>query len=163
MNNHKIIKHITCLICISVFILGAIASEIGPDASSNTTVAIKDCEVKPEVEGYVTINVSFTNTQGEPIPDVGGYIFIAHQQVNDNTECKFESFFQSLDLYTGPDGKFSYTSPFEYNHDNSQDLYRVEVLIPKSTFYTGCKEVQVQKYAVGTFNFHCVAKRLNEL
>lgn len=158
----KRIKSLFSLITV-IFFIGIGLASIGPDESTNTTVAIKDCEWKPEVEGVLEINVSFMNTLGEPIPEAGGEIFITHQQVNPGDECTFQGFTNALDLYTGPDGKFSYVSPFEFKHDNSEDLYRVEINIPKTALYTGCKQVQVLKYGAATFNFNCIGKRLNEL
>ena len=158
----KRIKNLFSLVTVILFIGIGLAS-FGPDGSTNTSVAIKDCEWKPEVENVLRINVSFTNTLGEPIPEAGGEIFIMHQQVNPGDECTFQGFTDAIDLYTGPDGKFSYTSPFEHKHDNSEDLYRVEINIPNTALYTGCKQVQVLKYSAATFNFNCIGKRLSDL
>ena len=155
------LKPILSLITVCLFLIIAVAS-LGPDASTNTTVAISNCEAKPQFAGILTVDISYTNTEGQPISEAAGSIFINHQEVNSNDDCTATTFNYVESLYTGPNGKYFY-SGFEYFHDNSEDLHRIEVIIPKNALYTGCRQVQVQKYNSATFNFVCVGKRLNEL
>ena len=157
----KFMKPIISLLSIAVFL--AIALATGPDASTNTTVAISNCMDKPQVSGIVKVNVSFNKSDGTPIPLANGRIYITDQNVLSTSACDFAASSDQVDFITGPDGKYSYAGD-EYSHDNSEDLLRVEVVLFKSGSFEECKPaVQVGKYNNYTFNFNCTGKSLADL
>lgn len=150
----KYIRPAISLATIGVFLLFAMAS-FGPDESTNTTVAIKDCEVKPPVSVTLKIEVSLQSNDNFPVEGAEGILFISHQKVNVNDECTFSvDGQQQISFVTNSQGKFNYTGS-TWVHDNSEDLIRVELyLYPHPTAgYFGDKRVQVTKYASGDFTF----------
>jgi len=157
------VKPVISLLTIGLFLLFALAS-FGPDASTNTTVAIKDCKPKPQVSGFLRVNISYKDKSGgDPIQGVGGRIFIANQTVIDEEDCEFETISSTHHFLTGSDGTYSYVGD-EYFHDNAQDLHRIEIVFEKNAFFEEYRPpVQVEKYNSATFHFNCVGKRLNAL
>lgn len=156
------LKPVFSLITIGLFLLLALASG-GPDASTNTTVAITDCEPRFQAAGTLKATISVMNTEGEPIAGANVIIFIVHQEVKPpGDDCTFNRISSTDSALTGTDGTYTYNGS-EYFHDNSHDLHRVEVVILQTPLRTGYKEVQVQYYNSADFNFKCVVKRLNEL
>ena len=155
------LKPVISFLSIAFFLVIALAT--GPDASTNTTVAISNCMAKPQVSGIVKVNVSYNKIDGTPIPLANGRIYITDQKVFSIEECLFSTSHDQVDFVTGSDGKYSYAGD-EYSHDNSEDLLRVEVIFFKSGSFDECKPaVQVGKYNNYNFNFNCTGKSLADL
>lgn len=155
-------KFILSFVIIGLFLLAAMAS-FGPDDSTNTTVAISNCQSKPHVDGSILVKIHYTDKMGTPIPNITGSIFLTEQKVKPDTTCTFTSLTYSTDVATDASGDFI-SSVYNYSFDNSEDLWRVEVNMPQTAFYTACKEVKVFKYGGDNIiTFNCVVKRLNEL
>ncbi len=151
----KYIRPAICLATIGVFLIMAMAS-FGPDASSNTTVAIKRCEEKPPVS--LTLSISVTLKEEGSFPAIGekGKLFISHQKVTNSEECIYAVESQEvIDFTTDASGSFHYTGS-TWTHDNSEDLIRVELNVEGGILYghDGVKEVKVEKYGSGTFYFY---------
>jgi len=52
----------------------------------------------------------------------------------------------------------------DYTHTNSQDLYRVEIIIKRTATHQGCKpSAKAAVYQVRTVGFNCVGLKHNEL
>lgn len=149
-------QHLASICLVSVFVFLAFAS-FGPDASTNTSVAIKDCEEQPPISGTFNIFVSLKLPAPDGIPkgvQAAGKIFIVRQKVNDNEACTYTSTSQTIDFTTSHNGEYSYTG-MSYMHDNSQDLVRVEILVNGSVFefHGPHKEVRVHHYSIPDINF----------
>ena len=157
----NIVKPILSTITIGVFLVFAFAS-IGPDKSTNTSVAISNRMEKPEVAVQLTIDISFKNKAGEPIKEAFGSIFIVHQTVKKDTTCTYDSYPEDLEFYTDMNGYYGH-SGITLHHSNSEDLYRVEVVIPKTAIYNEVRKVQVLKYSNAAFTFNLTGIRLSEL
>ncbi len=157
----KYIRPALCIATIGGFLLFAIAS-FGPDGSTNTTVAIKDCEVKPPVSVTLKIEVGLLSNDNFPVQGAEGVLFISHQKVNANDECTYSvGGQQQISFLTNSQGKFNYTGS-TWVHDNSEDLIRVELYLyphPTAGFF-GDKRVQVSKYESGDFQFNQKVYRL---
>jgi hypothetical protein len=150
----KYIRPALSIATIGLFLLFAMAS-FGPDGSTNTTVAIKDCEVKPPVSVTLKIEVGLLSFDNFPIEGAEGVLFISHQKVNANDECTFAvDGQQQISFVTNSQGKFNYTGS-TWVHDNSEDLIRVEIyLYPHpSEGFVGYKDVEVKKYSSGDVKF----------
>ena len=154
------IRPLLSLVAIGLFLLLALASlDFGPDKSTNTTVAIKDCEEKPAVNVTLRIDVSYQWTGGlddlKFIPGAFGNISIVHQKVNADKTCTFyvESS-QVIDFVCNDDGVFTYEGP-TWTHDNSEDLIRVELFGKENLidFYPDHRKVKVLKYDNANFDF----------
>ncbi len=157
----KILFSIGALVLFGLF---AMAS-FGPDTSTNTYVAIKDCKSEPAFSGNVTISISYKDKMGVPIPNATGRVYIWKQETTDDGTCMPSGFTSPLDeeIFTDAAGNF-FINGYPYTFDNSEDLHRVELVIDKTALRTGCREVQVRKYgSSATFTFNCVGLRLNEL
>ncbi len=155
-------KSILSFIIIGLFLLAAMSS-FGPDKSTNTTVAISNCQSKPQILGTLAVKLNYTDKTGTPIPNITGSIFLTEQKVNPDTTCTFTSHTYSIDVVTDALGSFI-SSGYNFNFDNAEDLWRAEVNMPQTAFYTACKEVKVVKYGgENLITFNCVVKRLNEL
>lgn len=134
----------------------ALAS-FGPDASTNTTVAIKDCEEKPATQVKLEISVRFIwGESGLPVKQAFGSLFISHQKVINNEECTYTvDFVTIVDYITDDEGNFNYVGP-TWTHDNSQDLIRVEIYRSGHAIdgYYSYKESFVGVYNQGLFSFY---------
>ena len=119
------LKPLMSVISICIFLLLAAAS-VGPDGSTNTTVAIKDCESKPEYDGTFSIRIFMVDKLGNGIPDAKGTIYITHQKVKPDNTCTYTATFQTLNFTTNIIGGYVYVGEV-FIHDNINDLYRVEV------------------------------------
>jgi len=150
------VKPVLSFIVIGIFLLIAIAS-FGPDTSTNTTVAIKDCEVKPAVQVQLKITIELDWEDGHnPVTGAFGKLFIVHQKVNpDNTCTFFVESQQTIDFITGQDGTFTFVGN-TWTHDNSEDLIRVEVYRSGSVIdlYGPNREMAVRYYSSGNFVFY---------
>jgi hypothetical protein len=143
------------------FVLFATATALGPETSTNTTVAIKDCMEKPVVMNNFTVFVHYKEKSGAPIPGATGSVFITQQKVNPDT-CTFMAFAYVDDLYTDGNGQFV-TQGIPFVHNNSEDLWRVEVLIDMSENFNGGRKVEVVKYPGNSVIISMVGLRLNDL
>lgn len=95
-------------------------------SSNNVSVAIENCEAKPPVTGTLQINMVALDSLGNPVPGIDGRLFIVHQKVTSDT-CTFDVVFNvTHNFETDANGFASYTGP-DWLHDNSQDLWRVEI------------------------------------
>jgi len=148
------------LFIIGLFLLFAMASG-GPDGSSNASVAISNCKEMPPVDVQLIVDISLKNKSGEPLNLVYGNLFVVNQAVKQDT-CAFEAFPEELEFYTDMSGKYSHHG-ITITHKNSEDLYRVEVFIPKTALYDEIRTVQVKKYDNAKFIFNLTAVRLSEL
>lgn len=150
----KYIRPTISMATIGVFVIMAMAS-FGPDGSTNTTVAIKNCEEKPPVNVTLKIHVELVSPPNVPVEGAEGVLFISHQKVNADDECTFSvDGQQQISFVTNSQGKFNYTGS-TWVHDNSEDLIRVELYLyphPTAGFF-GYKGVKVTKYASGDFQF----------
>ncbi|MEP6646988.1 MAG: hypothetical protein ABJC12_07855 [Saprospiraceae bacterium] len=155
-------QHALSGLCIGFFIFIAFAS-VGPDGSTNTSVAISNCMHMPDFNGVITVNVTFKQKTGEPIFGANGRLYLVDQETNPNFPCEiFTGSTSQQDFITNASGQYTFTG-FQIHHNNSEDLVRVEVVIDKSSSYTGCRIVQVNKYNNVLFNFNCVGLKLEEL
>src|SRR5690242_7308956 len=151
MIHKNILKPIYSLIALALFLVFALAS-FGPDESSNATVAISNCNDQPGVTGELHVNVYFHFKQGQGA-QIPGSIFITHQKVKPDS-CVFEVLYnETIAFETDMSGHYSYVGQVWF-HDNSEDLFRVEVKIKTNQsipFYY--REVKVLKYANSDFSF----------
>ena len=141
------LRHFLCFLVIAVFLLITMATDISHFliSSSNTTVAIRDCEAKPPAFGTLEINLLAIDSLSNPIPGVHGQLFITHQKVNSDT-CTYTVVFNvTHDFTTDANGLASYTGP-DWMHDNSKDLWRVEVRWSLIADVQPDREVQVKFY-----------------
>jgi len=130
--------------------------------SSNVTVAIENCEAKPPVIGTLEINMLALDSLGNGIPGVTGRLFIVHQKVNSDT-CKFDVVFNVTHTFeTDANGLASYTGP-DWLHDNSQDLWRVEIDWNFSYNISPKRLVQVKYYSQSEFFFTGIQNKLKPL
>lgn len=149
-------KQALTLISIGVFLMIALAS-LGPDGSTNTKVSIKDCMEKPAVQGKLRVDVTVLDTLGQPLGTGRMHIYIVHQKVKPDTSCTFDVIFGATHTVNVPsNGHYVYEGN-DYIHDNSEDLFRVEVSFtadgaPGHAF-TLIREVQVKKYSNSDFQF----------
>ena len=153
-------KPILSLLVTILFMVCALAS-FGPDASTNTTTEISNCEEEDPTEVKLNVLITLHNKETSNPVDGDGRLFIVHQKVNPDDECKF-SVIESLiiNFTTGFDGEFNYNGGTTWIHDNTEDLYRIEVEIFDDPFFTGYRKVQVGKYSVDDFTFYMQAKFL---
>ncbi|MEO5906744.1 MAG: hypothetical protein ABIQ11_08460, partial [Saprospiraceae bacterium] len=92
------------------------------------------------------------DTAGKPLPDVGGKLFITHQKVRADA-CSFDLVFSATHSFTtGLDGTAAYTGPV-WLHDNSQDLWRVQVESAYFPIVVPQSQVQVKYYSQSNFQF----------
>lgn len=156
------VRSVFSFLIIGLFLMAALAS-FGPDESTNTTVAISNCQPKPHISGTMSVQIHYTDNMGTPIPNITGTIFLTEQKVKPDTTCTFSTFTFPIDVVTDASGSY-FSTGYNYGFDNSEDLWRAEVNMPQTAFYTACKEVKVVKYGgEDLITFNCVVKRLNEL
>ncbi|HUR31486.1 MAG TPA: hypothetical protein VMZ69_08625 [Saprospiraceae bacterium] len=155
------LRPIFSLVTMIIFLMLALGS-FGPDQSTNTTVAIKDCEVKPPVSGTLRVNVHLQEKSGASIANATGTLFLTQQEVKPDETCTFTSFTFVEPIATDNNGNWIYGN-HPFTHDNSQDLWRAEVVITKTAIFTECRVVKVIYYPGSQINVKCVVKRLNEL
>lgn len=164
MNSRK--KIILSFGVIAVFTFIAIAS-IGPDGSTNTSVAIKDCEVKPPVNVKLNINIDVHwervgGGTGNPVEGAFGKLFIVHQKVNSNDDCTYVAdYTETIDFVCDQSGDYSFSGN-TWLHDNAKDLIRVECLLIASALdgYGPQREVQVFTYDKGSFGFSFIVDNI---
>jgi len=156
------VKPVLSLFTMGLFLLFGLAS-FGPDGSTNTTVAIKNCEDKTPLSGTVTVVVQYVNLNGQPIANATGVVFVVVQNVKSDGTCTFEARSEFHNLFTDANGRFSVSS-LNYTFTNSQDLIRVEVSIDKNAEYIGNRQVRSHLYGVGGhFDFQLTGLRKDEL
>ena len=143
------------------FMFFAMATAFGPDQSTNTTVAIKDCMDKPPLSGNFVVFIHYKDKSGVPIPNATGTVFLTQQEVKPDS-CKFRAFTYIQDLFTDGNGQFV-TQGIFFEQKNSEDLWRVEVSIDKSAFFNGVKKVDVVKYPETSKVISLVGLRLDDL
>ena len=157
------IKHILSVLTLGLFIFFIIAQ--APDGSTSTEVDISNCEPKPAISITLTVNASFVDENGKPVESASISIFIVHQLVNNNESCTYSVFENILiTRTTDASGHVAYTES-GYVHQNSQDLFRIEVYhSPLFGYgYSKFNQVKVGKYANATFNFTGVLLKNNNL
>jgi hypothetical protein len=148
-------KPILSMIAIGVFLIMAAAS-FGPDSSTNTTVAIKDCMDKAPFQGKLKVTIKVEDTSVY----VTGRLFISHQKVRQDT-CEFDVVWSANELIAIPNGSGMYVyEGIDFIHDNSEDLFRVQVHLSASDG-TFLDQTMVQKYQ--TADFHFLVKRKPKL
>lgn len=148
-------------VAIGIFIFLAFAS-FGPDGSTNTMVAISNCESKPPITVQVRVSVYIKDSDGLGVPGATGRIYAVHQKINSDTSCTFTHVTESGNFITGNDGLFQFEGQ-TFMHDNSQDLFRVEIVTDDGQnpyFYFGERETQVKYYDSGDFTFNFEAYRI---
>jgi|SRR5687767_5437010 len=112
--------------------------------STNETVAIEDCMPRPPISGTVTVRVH------SGLPNHAGYIILSQQKVMPDT-CDFNvitNYRHSFNV--DAQGNLIYTETNMWHHNNSEDLWRIEVGVRCGTSFSGidnyCRQVQVKKY-----------------
>ena len=148
------IKPLLSLAAIGLFLLFAIASDLLPQESTNVSVAIRDCEEKPPVSGTIHVDVLYT-VNGIPRAGVNGEMFLVHQKVNPDTTCSYSLLArQMLAFTTNANGFFTYEG-VPFLHDNSEDLYRIEIemFAVTGTGRRPERQVKVGKYNDSNFQF----------
>ena len=153
------LKSVLSVAVIAFFLLFAYASSWDDvmATSTNTTVAIKDCAHEPvSLSGQMTATLSFNHKNGISISGATGEIYITHQIANEDcTPNVLQSIVASF--VTDLDGDYEYIGP-TFLHNNSQDLFRVEVHIDsRSGLWDDWKSVQVKYYGEATFVFNAIA------
>jgi len=151
----NIMRSILSFAVIGFFLLAAIAS-FGPDEATNTTVPISDCESKPVVTGNLKVDIKLRTLQLEPIPEHDIQIFVTHQKVNPDTSCTFQSTMSNVILTTDIDGEISWFAPDNFTHDNSEDLYRVQIKVRGDDNWDQADDIQVLKYNQAQFSFYII-------
>ena len=147
------------IICMAIFIVFAMASEF-LDESTNTSVVVEDCEVKPEFTGTLHIGVQYLDSDNEGVSDARCEINIVHQLI-DNTDCTaHEVSNETKHFFTDNFGRCEFTTE-TFLHDNSSDLFRVQVQITPDKddedyipFY---QAVQVATYSTTDLAFFKIA------
>lgn len=138
------------LIAVFLFLIIALGS-FGPDTSTNTTVAPVNCKDTSTVTGQLSVNLTVDTWTGAPVPFSQGELFIVHQDAIQGG-CTFNVLSSTTIQFTTNDqGEFAY-SGFAWNHNNLEDLIRVELQLYDLVFGY-YREVQVQKYNVKLFDF----------
>ena len=157
------LKAYLSLASIILFGLATMAS-LGPDASTNTTVApSSNCAVRPANSGPIHIFISYRDNNGTPIPNAAGTIFITHEAVGNTVDCKYTNIQYFVQPFTtDSEGNFG-ANGWDFTHTDAQDVYRVEVLMKRTATHTGYKEVQAGYYNVRNFDFLCTGLKKIEL
>ncbi|HZV68062.1 MAG TPA: hypothetical protein VFG10_00890 [Saprospiraceae bacterium] len=152
------LKAVLSVVVTALFLLFAYASSWDDvmATSTNTTVAIKDCEQETGVSGQLIANLSFNHKNGVSIAGATGEIYITHQIAS--KECEpvvLQSIVKSF--VTDLDGNYEFVGD-SYLHNNSQDLIRVEVHIDsRPGHWDDWKSVQVKYYNSFVFFFNAIA------
>src|SRR5688572_14057582 len=143
-------KPIYSLIAVFLFLTIALGS-FGPDASTNTTVAPKNCKDTSTVAGQLLVKVSVEGWMGTIVPFSSGELFIVHQEaVQDGCTANVLSSTR-INFSTDKEGYYTY-SGFNWTHNNLEDLIRVELELYDLSFGF-YREVIVYKYDIPTFDF----------
>jgi hypothetical protein len=154
-------KSIYSVMAIGIFAVFAAAS-IGPDKSTNTTVAIDKCQTKPSFQGQLSIYVEVKDQHGASV-EANGKLYIVHQKVRPDTTCSFDVLTNLVhDFSVVPNQIYFYDGP-AFSHDNSEDLFRVELKINGSTTHANYQEVKVIKYAEQNINFLAIVNTYDNL
>lgn len=159
------LKVVFSLMAIIFFMLIALSSIIFAflEGSTNTTVKIGNCQEKPGASGTLEVTVTALDSLDNPLAGVKGDMFITHQKVRPDT-CAFDVVFNVRNAFTtGANGQATYTGP-DWIHDNSEDLFRVEVEwrnFPTGTYPVPPRQTIVKRYNESTFSF--TAKQLPRL
>ncbi len=152
------LKTILSAICIVVFIVFALASEL-LEESSNTEVQLSNCTAEPSFSGTLTVDMEYLYKDGSAIDGTYGRIVITEQIVDDTSTCHYIT---QLRLDTGfttdENGRYLINN-IPFIHHNAEDLFRIDVnFIGDSELdYQGFQEVQVLKYAAS----HCVIHHID--
>jgi hypothetical protein len=158
---HQHLRFLMSMVVIGAFLMITMATTINEFliSSTNTTVHIKNCESKPPVTGTLNIVVTAFDSLNNPLPGERGGFYITHQKVNPDG-CTYEVVTNLTVVYTtGPDGTATYQGP-EWQHDNSQDLWRVEIR-SNDIDTKPSRQVLVKYYSDS--NFHFTTRRLKVL
>jgi len=136
---------------IGVFLLIALATDSLSDESTNETVAITDCKEKPIATGKVHVEVR------SDLPGHYGMLLITQQKVRHDTTCMFDVITNKTVTFNCDDtGLYIYDDDDTWTHDNSEDLWRVEVAMRAGSL-SGIdlfdRQVQVRKYYQSNFYF----------
>ncbi len=144
-------KSLLSFLVIGLFMMMALAS-LGPDKSTNTTVAISNCQSRPAAQGHLVITIQITDQKGESIGG-SGKLFIVHQKVRSDTTCTYDVILSLVHEFTvAYNDTYTYDGP-DFIHDNSEDLFRVELILRATQLSDSYAEVKVIKYAQSTINF----------
>ena len=160
-------KPATSITAIFLFLFVALAS-LGPDASTNTTVALDPtkCEEKPLINSGFSVHLVHKDKVTKlPIPNAPGELFWTFQKVV-GTECKYHVIkVDHLSFTTDAQGVFSYSSTATQMVDqlNAADLIRVEVRMDETLIYEGANAIGVAYYGPGNFSFRTFSLRKNAL
>lgn len=134
------------MIAIGVFLLLA-TSSFGPDASTNTSVAIKDCKEQAPILGKLKVTINIDDTSY----NYTGRLIMSHQKVRPDT-CDYDIVWNvNQEILIARGTKiYVYDGP-EWIHDNSEDLFRVQIHM-----YSNGKlleKTDVQKYNTSHFTY----------
>ena len=155
------LKGILSLATIGLFLLFTLATG-KPDDSTNTKVAITDCMDQPEVNGILQIVINFKDKSGTPISFYNGRLYISHQDVFSLSEtCQYSTTYDQVDFITDVNGKYTYSIPF--SHNNTKDLYRVQLAFDDTSTYAAFNQVKVAFYSTTNLTFNAVSQRLVDL
>ncbi|MGB4847772.1 MAG: hypothetical protein WBP41_07610 [Saprospiraceae bacterium] len=149
------IKTILSALCIGLFIVFALASEL-LDESSNTEVQLSNCTEEPSISGNLTVDIEYLDYDGDPIDGAYGNIFISEQLVDDTSTCHYITQRRlETSFTTNLQGKFTFTN-IAFIHHNEGDIFRIDVNVPgdREEEYEGFQEVQVLPYAAS----HCIIR-----
>ncbi len=117
----NIMKPLLSFFAIGLFLLITLATFQLSKESTNETVAIKECKEKPPVHGKLHIEIKYE-------PEVRGIIFITQQKVRHDTTCTFDVITNYRHTFNfDVQGRYVFDDDSEWTHDNSEDLFRIEV------------------------------------
>ena len=154
------LKYILSTLMIGIFLLFALSSQFSIsdlfeflEESTNTTVKISDCKSDGPVSGQLYVIITYDNLEEEPVQYADGKLFITHQKVNSDS-CTFDVV---LDLVIpfelDVEGTFIYEG-VNWTHDNTEDLFRVQVSVPQvEDNYYGFDVFEVKKFSDSRFIF----------
>ena len=157
-------RYVLSFLAIGFFLMITLATDVFNllERSSNVTVAIKDCKQELPVTGELQVNILSIDSLGNPAPGLRGNLFVIHQKVRSDT-CKFDVVFNIRhEFTTDANGLASYTGP-EWIHDNSKDLWRVEIDWSYTSRINPDRQLQVKYYNDSEFFFTCIKGKLAPL
>jgi hypothetical protein len=149
-------KAILSALCIGLFIVFALASEL-LDESSNTEVQLSNCVERPSFSGNLSVDIEYIFDPGFPNDGATGHLIITEQLVDDTSTCHYITQQRlSVDFTTNVQGKYTVNN-IPFIHHNAEDLFRIDVDVPKDRDddWQGFQEVQVLKYN----DSHCIIHR----
>ena len=152
------------IITIFLFLWAASAS-IGPDASTNTVVAIdtSKCMLKPQISSPYSVDLLHRDkTNGMPIAFAEGDILITFQNVT-GPECKYDDIFrQRFSFTTDVQGRYTFDG-IPHQQTNAADLIRIEARIADSDVHEGANAIGVAYYGPANFSFRTFSLKKSEL